>query len=121
MATEDARRVVAQYLLSHGVPPADNTQAGMRSPDEIHGHYVSSVEVSNGTIVASFGSQAAQALQNRRAKTKKATLARGLFAASQRIGYLPSFNAMAGMPAAASRCLADSRSVAERNGPRRTR
>jgi uncharacterized RDD family membrane protein YckC/Tfp pilus assembly major pilin PilA len=65
VATEDARRVVAQYLLSHGSPPADNAEAGMSSPNEIHGHYVSSVEVLNGTIVASFGSQATQVLQNK--------------------------------------------------------
>jgi uncharacterized RDD family membrane protein YckC/Tfp pilus assembly major pilin PilA len=65
--TEDARHAVAQYVSSHdGTPPADNAEAGMSSPDQIHGHYVSSVDIANGTVVANFGSQATQVLQNKR-------------------------------------------------------
>jgi uncharacterized RDD family membrane protein YckC/Tfp pilus assembly major pilin PilA len=62
----DARRAVEQYELSHGAAPADNEAAGISSPDQIHGNYVSSVEVTDGAVVTNFGSRAAQMLQNKR-------------------------------------------------------
>lgn len=61
----DARLAVEQYELSHGTPPADNAAIGMNSPEQIHGRYVSSVEVTNGDVVANFGAQSTQMLQNR--------------------------------------------------------
>lgn len=64
--TQDARQAVAQYMLTRDVVPADNAQAGLGIPDQMHGHYVSSVEVSHGTVVASFGGQSAPMLQNKR-------------------------------------------------------
>jgi uncharacterized RDD family membrane protein YckC/Tfp pilus assembly major pilin PilA len=64
VVTEPVRQAVAQYVLTHGSLPADNAEAGLNSTDPIHGHYVSSVEIANGTVVASFGSQATRVLQS---------------------------------------------------------
>jgi uncharacterized RDD family membrane protein YckC/Tfp pilus assembly protein PilE len=65
LLTEPARTAVAHALLNGSGMPVDNTQAGLASPDDIHGKYVSSVEIANGDIVARFGSGANPALQNK--------------------------------------------------------
>jgi uncharacterized RDD family membrane protein YckC/Tfp pilus assembly protein PilE len=63
--TQDAKAAVTNYLLANGTPPANNAQAGLGDPEQLHGRYVSSVSVVDGAIVASFGSQAALMLHDK--------------------------------------------------------
>jgi uncharacterized RDD family membrane protein YckC/Tfp pilus assembly major pilin PilA len=65
LATENAKLAVSHYLLANGTPPADNAQAGLGSPEQLHGRFVSSVSVVDGAIVASFGDQATQVLRDK--------------------------------------------------------
>jgi uncharacterized RDD family membrane protein YckC/Tfp pilus assembly major pilin PilA len=53
-----ARDAVTQYIASHGSMPEDNAAAGMSSPGQITGQYVSSVAVHDGQVVVTFGDSA---------------------------------------------------------------
>jgi uncharacterized RDD family membrane protein YckC/Tfp pilus assembly major pilin PilA len=64
-ATEQAREIVARAMLSGNGMPTDNAQAGLGSPNDLHGLYVSSVEIANGDVVARFGGRATAVLQNK--------------------------------------------------------
>jgi type IV pilus assembly protein PilA len=50
-----AKAAVWDYFSNHGALPADNPTAGLAKNTSITGSYVSSVNVSNGTITATFG------------------------------------------------------------------
>lgn len=65
VVTQNAKIAVTNYLLTNGTPPADNTQAGLGSPEQLHGRFVSSVSVVDGAIVASFGDQATPVLHDK--------------------------------------------------------
>lgn len=53
-----ARDAVTQYIASHGAMPEDNAAAGLSSPDQISGKYVSSVAINDGQVVVTFGDSA---------------------------------------------------------------
>ncbi|WP_158543327.1 RDD family protein [Dyella psychrodurans] len=65
VVTQNAKTAVTNYLLTNGTPPADNRQAGLDSPDQLHGRYVSSVSVVDGAVIASFGGQATPMLRDK--------------------------------------------------------
>jgi type IV pilus assembly protein PilA len=50
----DARTAVNEFYSRWGRMPADNSEAGMRSPDALKGRYVRSIDVSEGVMVASM-------------------------------------------------------------------
>ncbi|HTV85067.1 MAG TPA: RDD family protein [Dyella sp.] len=76
--TQSAKIAVTNYLLTNGTPPADNAQAGLGSPEQVHGRYVSSVSIVDGTIVASFGDQAATVLHDKHLTLTPALQAHGV-------------------------------------------
>ena len=59
-----AKAAVAESFSNAGIPPANRTAAGM-SPNagDTAGKYVTSVEVTNGTILITYGDQANAVLQ----------------------------------------------------------
>ena len=63
--TQNAKTAVTNYLLTNGTPPANNAQAGLGDPEQLHGRFVSSVSVVDGAIVASFGSQSTLTLHDK--------------------------------------------------------
>ena len=66
MALADgAKTAVTGYATEHeGQMPADNSAAGLSSPDSISGIYVTQVEVRNGEIVVTYGNRANTRLSN---------------------------------------------------------
>ena len=52
---EGSKIAVATYYLTHRHYPPNNVAAGIASPASIHGSYVSSVTILNGTIEVAFG------------------------------------------------------------------
>ena len=57
-----AKAAVSEYILDTGNVPADNQTAGLMSPNQISGNYVSSVAVNYGEIVITYGRNANQML-----------------------------------------------------------
>lgn len=54
--TDGAKTAVAEYYSNLGVFPGGNATAGLASAASINGSYVSSVNVANGVITATFSS-----------------------------------------------------------------
>ena len=52
------RAAVQAHYNDTGAMPADNEAAGLERPAQISGHYVSAVEVSDGTVYVIYGRQA---------------------------------------------------------------
>lgn len=50
----DAKNPVNEFYSRWGRMPADNSEAGLRQPDDLRGNYVRSVTVQGGVIVASL-------------------------------------------------------------------
>jgi Tfp pilus assembly protein PilE len=62
---DGARTAVAEYYANRHALPADNAAAGLAQSSSIAGRYVSSVQVSDGTITVSFGTlQANRVIRN---------------------------------------------------------
>ena len=59
-----AKAAVAETFSQTGAWPADNTAAGIGLAADITGKYVTSMTISNGTIIMQFGSQANKAIEN---------------------------------------------------------
>ena len=60
-----AKAAVTEYFQDVGTLPLDNPEAGIASPDEIVGRYVTSVTVANGVITVQYGSLANPIIENR--------------------------------------------------------
>lgn len=59
----DAAKVaVDEYVAKTGNVPRDNAAAGLSDPAAIHGRYVASVEVDNGSVIVTYGDGASQAI-----------------------------------------------------------
>lgn len=50
----DAKAAVNDFYSRWGRMPADNGEAGLRSPEELRGKYLRSLSVANGAVVASI-------------------------------------------------------------------
>lgn len=57
-ATARARSLVAEYIGQRGALPDDNKALGLPNPEAIHARYVSSVRVTAGKVVVTYGNQA---------------------------------------------------------------
>ena len=57
-ATLRARALIAEYIGQRGALPDDNRSLGLPNPALIRARYVSSVRVSGGKVVVTFGNQA---------------------------------------------------------------
>ncbi len=55
---DGSKAAVADYFARNHAFPSDNRQAGLPEPTAIHGKYVSSVAVADGTITVTFGNKA---------------------------------------------------------------
>ncbi|MGA9332994.1 MAG: RDD family protein [Rudaea sp.] len=62
---DNAKTPIAEYANNQNAPAPNNAAVGLPAPSAIHGRYVSSVEVKNGTIIVTLGGQAASELQGR--------------------------------------------------------
>jgi type IV pilus assembly protein PilA len=57
--TASAKEPIVDAFLQTGAAPPNRAAAGMSAnPTDTQGHYVSSVEVRNGTVVVTFGNEA---------------------------------------------------------------
>jgi type IV pilus assembly protein PilA len=56
--TGRARSLVAEYIGQRGALPDDNGALGLPKPEAIHARYVSSVRVSGGKVVVTYGNDA---------------------------------------------------------------
>lgn len=63
--TELAKGPISDKWRADRIFPADNTEAGLPSPDKIVGNFVKSVTVENGAIHMAFGNRATGALKNK--------------------------------------------------------
>lgn len=61
--TSRTRALVAEYIGKRGALPEDNHALGLPEPDAIHARYVSSVRVSGGKVMVTFGNQANAGIQ----------------------------------------------------------
>lgn len=57
-ATARARSLVAEYIGQRGALPNDNKSLGLPKPEAIRARYVSSVRVTGGKVVVTYGNQA---------------------------------------------------------------
>lgn len=57
-ATLRARALIAEYIGQRGALPDDNSALGLPQPGAINARYVSSVRVTGGKVVVTFGNQA---------------------------------------------------------------
>lgn len=57
-ATLRARALIAEYIGQRGALPGDNKSLGLPNPESIRARYVSSVRVTGGKVVVTFGNQA---------------------------------------------------------------
>lgn len=55
-----AESAEAEYITHTGHLPADNLAVNLPSPTSISGHYVSKIQLAQGSIVVTFGNQANQ-------------------------------------------------------------
>lgn len=55
-----AESAEAEYITHTGRVPADNLAVNLPSPTSISGHYVSQIQVAQGSIVITYGNQANQ-------------------------------------------------------------
>ncbi|EPG0163933.1 pilin, partial [Neisseria gonorrhoeae] len=56
LLAEGQKSAVTEYYLNHGEWPANNSDAGVASPDKIKGKYVQKVEVAKGVVTATMAS-----------------------------------------------------------------
>ncbi|HEX7326111.1 MAG TPA: RDD family protein [Rhodanobacteraceae bacterium] len=56
--TERTRALVGEYIGTRGALPDDNAALGLPRPGAIHARYVTSVAVSSGRVVVTYGNQA---------------------------------------------------------------
>ena len=56
--TERARALVAQYIGERGALPENNRVLGLPKPEAIHARYVTSVRVTGGKVVVTYGNEA---------------------------------------------------------------
>jgi hypothetical protein len=56
--TDRARSLIAEYIGQRGALPDDNKSLGLPKPEAIHARYVSSVRVTGGKVVVTYGNQA---------------------------------------------------------------
>ena len=56
--TGRARSLIAEYIGQRGALPDDNGALGLPKPEAIHARYVSSVRVTGGKVVVTYGNQA---------------------------------------------------------------
>ena len=56
--THRARALVAEYIGQRGALPDDNGALGLPKPEAIHARYVSSVRVTGGKVVVTYGNEA---------------------------------------------------------------
>lgn len=56
--TSRARALIAEYIGERGTLPENNDVLGLPKPEAIHARYVTSVRVSGGKVVVTFGNEA---------------------------------------------------------------
>jgi len=57
---DGAKTAVAEYFSNRGVPPTDNTSAGLAAPSSITGKFVATLTVTSGRITSQFGNTSPQ-------------------------------------------------------------
>ena len=57
-----AKAAVSEFTMDRGTYPGTNAEAGISSPNEINGNYVSQVTVTSGVIAVAYGGTEAHAL-----------------------------------------------------------
>ncbi|HJP97068.1 MAG TPA: RDD family protein [Rhodanobacteraceae bacterium] len=61
--TERARSLIGEYIGKRGALPGNNADLGLPRPEEIRARYVTSVRVSEGQVVVTFGNEADSAIR----------------------------------------------------------
>jgi uncharacterized RDD family membrane protein YckC/Tfp pilus assembly major pilin PilA len=61
--TARARSLVAEYIGQRGALPDDNSALGLPKPEAIRARYVSSVRVTGGKVVVTYGNQASAGIR----------------------------------------------------------
>ncbi len=72
---DGAKTAVAEFYTNRGVLPANNGSAGLATKTDIKGKYVTQVDVANGVITATFGSQVNAAISGLKLSLTPATTA----------------------------------------------
>jgi len=67
-----AKAAIAETFSQTGTWPNDNTAAGVGNAADITGKYVTSMQITNGTIVMTFGSQANSAIGGKKLSIRPA-------------------------------------------------
>ena len=64
--TERPRALVAEYIGARGALPDSNAALGLPRPEAIHARYVSSVRITGGKVVVTYGNQADRSIRGGR-------------------------------------------------------
>jgi len=86
----EVKVAVAEYYASTGQLPVDNQAAGLPSPEQLIGNYVTSLTVENGAIHIALGNQVGSSLAGKQLSLRPATIAANPYGSISWVcGYAP--------------------------------
>ena len=87
--TSSVKTIVTEFYANTGQFPTNNAAAGLPEPEQLSGHYVTSITVKNGALHIVFGNTIATELAGKRVSLRPAIVSANPGLISWLCGYLP--------------------------------